>query len=388
MATWRYLRDDRAGAAEGLALDEALLRGVGRQASTPTPTLRLYTYANAALVGRYQSIDAELDLAACAVQGTEVGRRPTGGGAIVMGPGQLGVALVIPAPTTTPRDTLAALAHGIIDGLGLIGVRAEFGGKNDLLVGERKIAGLGLYLDANGGLLFHASILADLDVEFMLRVLRIPATKLAGRAAAAVEDRITTVRRALGREPDLEVLRGAIAAGFEQRNAIRLTPGRPTADEQADAARLVTDKYAHHGWLHETNAAPDGTGSESFRSPDGHVRVFVAVQGQLIKSVLFTGDFTTVPAGLRQLEASLRWRRLDRATVAGVARTVRGRVAEDCGWVEDQDVVGAVLGAGARAIDRERATPFRTQGSCYFPDAGEGAPPVPTASAAPQRSLQ
>ena len=83
------------------------MAGVGRDATRPRPTLRLYTYAShAALVGRYQTLDAEVDLEACAATGTAVSRRPTGGGAIVMGRDQLGVALVLPAPATR-----AAHAH-------------------------------------------------------------------------------------------------------------------------------------------------------------------------------------------------------------------------------------------------------------------------------------
>jgi lipoate-protein ligase A len=41
-------------------------------------------------------------------------------------------------------------------------------------VGRRKIAGLGIYFDPAGGLLFHASLLVDLDIAFMLSVLRTP----------------------------------------------------------------------------------------------------------------------------------------------------------------------------------------------------------------------
>ena len=74
----------------------------------------------------------------------------------------------------------------------------SFHGKNDLEVDGRKIAGLGLYVDPAGAMLFHASILADLDVEFMLEVLQIPAAKLADRAVAAVAERLTTVSAETG----------------------------------------------------------------------------------------------------------------------------------------------------------------------------------------------
>ncbi|MHB8342313.1 MAG: lipoate--protein ligase family protein, partial [Mycobacteriales bacterium] len=94
MTAWRLLTHEEVGAAEGLALDEALLAGYHRDAPERPPTLRLYTYrASAALVGRFQDLEAEVDLEACRRDGAEVGRRLTGGGAIVMGPAQLGVAL-------------------------------------------------------------------------------------------------------------------------------------------------------------------------------------------------------------------------------------------------------------------------------------------------------
>ncbi len=379
MTTWRYLSDDGAGAAEGLALDEALMASVDRGAPRPTPTLRLYSYAShAALVGRYQTLDAEVDLAECAAAGVAVSRRPTGGGAIVMGSGQLGVALVLPAPATAPTALIEELGQGVVDGLGRLGVRAEFGGKNDLLVAGRKIAGLGLYRDGRGALLFHVSVLNDLDVGFMLRVLRIPAAKLAGKAVAAVEERVTTVHRELGSQIDLDTLRDAVVQGFAARFGATLFRSEPDDTERHAARGLVESRYADPAWLHERGARPDGTGSAVFRSPDGTVRVFVAAQGSLIKSVMFTGDFNTVPAGLSNLEAQLRWRHLDEPTVAGLVCAARRSHEDDLGWRRDADVVAAVLGAGGRAADRASAQPVRPAGSCYFPEPATTAQRSPT----------
>jgi lipoate-protein ligase A len=369
MTKWRFLSDDGAGAAFGLALDEALMAGVGRGVTSPRPTLRLYTYAShAALVGRYQTLAAEVDVAECAATGTGVSRRPTGGGAIVMGRDQLGVALVLPSPSASPRTLIPELGQGVVEGLRRIGVRAEFGGKNDLLSGGRKIAGLGMCLDGHGALLFHTSLLVDLDVEFMLRVLRIPAAKLADKGPAAVAERVTTVRRELGRPVDVDTVREVVAEGFAARFGVKLSAGEPDEAERAAADELVESRYANLSWLSELGAQPDGTGSATFRSPDGLVRVFVAAQGSLVKSLQFTGDFNAVPEGLRRLEHTLRWRHLNPDTVHGLVAEVRSATGADAGWRRDEDVVAAVLDA-ASAHDRS-AAPVRATGSCYFPEQG------------------
>lgn len=363
---WRYVVDDGVDAAAGLAVDEALMAGCARDLPVRRPTLRLYTYrSHCALVGRYQTLAAEVDLAACEHTGTQVSRRPTGGGAIVMGRDQLGVALVLPAPATPPRQLLQELAVGVVAGLGKLGLAASFGGKNDLLIGGRKIAGLGLYLDDRGALLFHASVLADLDIPFMLQVLKIPAAKLADAGVAAVSERVTTVSRATGRPVSTDALRRAVAEGFVETLGVTLSPGALTAGEGAAAERLRDTRYADPAWLHEQGAQPDGTGSAVFRSTDGLVRVFVAAQGRLVKSVLFTGDFNVVPESLHRLEAALRWQRLD---PAAVTRAVAAAGGDAPAWRSQPDVVQAVLQAGERAVERLAAAPYRPSGSCYFPD--------------------
>ena len=368
MGTWSLLRDDGNGAAEGLAIDEALMARVSRDADVARPTLRLYTYADhAALVGRYQTLSAEVDLAACRATGTGVSRRPTGGGAIVMGRDQLGIALVLPAKSASLKSVIPELGAGVVEGLRRLGVQAEFGGKNDLLAGGRKIAGLGMYMDSLGGWLFHASLLVDLDIGFMLRVLDIPAAKLADKGHGAVAERITTVRRETGRQVDPDTVREVIAEGFASRFGVGLIADEPDDSERAAAKRLVTSRYASRAWLDEQNAQPDGTGTATFRSPDGLVRVFVAAQGSLVKSLQFAGDFNAVPEGLRRLEQTLRWRHLNADTVRDLVATVRSDTGNDAGWRSDEDVVAAVLNAGASALDR-LASPVRATGSCYFPD--------------------
>jgi lipoate---protein ligase len=366
---WRLLGDDGVSAACGLAVDEALMARYARGEPPQPPTLRLYTYrTHCALIGRYQNLDAEVDLAACRETGTQVSRRPTGGGAIIMGAGQLGVALVSAAPPGRRlREIIEDLADGLMTGLQELGITAVFRGKNDLEVRGRKIAGLGLYLDPAGAMLFHASVLADLDIGFMLRVLRIPAVKLAGKAAAAVAERVTTVTEQARGPWDGAALRPVIAAGFAAAFGAGLQPASPDAAEQARAADLAAGRYAARSWLTDRSAALDGSGSASLKTPAGLARIYLTTHGDLVKSAIVVGDFNELPAAVTAMESALRWRRLDDRTVGdAVARSGAGQAL----GVPAGQLAAAVLDAGRQASERLAAAPARSAGSCYFPETG------------------
>lgn len=366
MTAWRLLAADAVDAAAGLAFDEAMLGAYSRDAADVPPTLRLYTYrSHCALIGRYQHLEAEVDLEACRRTGTEFNRRPTGGGAIVMGSGQLGVAVATRAPTEqTPRQMLERFSQCIIAGLRRVGIQARFRGKNDLEAGGRKIAGLGLYLDGRGGLLFHSSILADLDIAFMLEVLQIPAAKLGAPGIEAVRDRITTVTRETGEAWDGASLREEIAAGFSTALGVEVDPGQPLCHEIQAAEHLLEERYCSVQWLHQVSPRPDTTASATAKTPLGLVRVYLALQADTVKSVLFTGDFNTVPEPLIALEESLRWKRLERSVIEeAVGKSFSSY--PDLGGAGQ--IVDALLEAGERVTGRALAAPQR-HGSCYFPE--------------------
>ena len=376
---WRLLADDGAGAAEGLALDEALMARYARGEADHPPTLRLYTYrSHCALVGRYQNLEAELDLDACQRTGTPVSRRPTGGGAIIMGAGQLGVAVTSRAPAgKRPREIIEELAAAVMAGLAELGITAVFRGKNDLEVDGRKIAGLGLYVDPAGAMLFHASVLADLDIAFILQVLRIPAAKLADKAAAAVSQRVTTVTEQTGRPWDGAALRPVLAEGFAATFGATLISGIPCAAERTLADALAADRYRARSWLGDRSMSADGSGSAVVKTPVGLARIYLTTHGDLIKSAIVVGDFNELPPALVEMESALRWRRLDERSVGeAVARSGAGQAL----GVLDAQIATAVLDAGRQAGERATAAPVRAVGSCYFPEPG-------TPSAEPARSL-
>lgn len=383
MSEWRYLTDDGAGAADGLATDEALLHHYSRGAEAPAEAaLRLYTYRpHCALVGRWQTLEAEVDVDACRRRGVEVGRRPTGGGAILMGPGQLGVAVATRAPAdAAPRELLRRYADGVIAGLRRLGIEASFRSRNDLEVEGRKIAGLGLYVDDQGGLLFHSSVLADLDVALMLEVLRIPGAKLSDKAVARVAERVTTVSRELGRELAAADIREAVREGFVEALDLELLPARLDAAERDRRNVLAGERYGDTGWIDQRRPTADARGTALLKTPEGLVRVYAGVAGTSVKSAMIAGDFNVLPPELARFERSLRWCRADADRIRALAaRELDGGVL----GVPAEALADAVWEAVQRALERARDSyPDRPEGSCYFPEAGAGAAEAPTPAAA------
>lgn len=382
----RLLVDDATGAADGLALDEALLSSYARGAAPTPPTVRLYTYADhCALVGRYQHLAAEVDQDRAQQLGIALGRRPTGGGAIIMGSGQLGVAVAMRAgDAERPRDVMARMAGGITAGLRYLGIEAAFRGKNDLEVEGKKVAGLGLYADGKGGMLFHASVLADLDLDVMLSVLRIPAAKLGNKGVALVKDRVATVSSLLGRSVGADGIREAVARGFSDSLGMPLAQGAISADEAGLARALAGTKYSADEWIHERQPRSDTTASAVVSTKVGLVRCYISLQGGLVKNVLFTGDFNDLPAELAEIEKILRWHPLDRELLHARLEALRltGESIDALGLVDalikaaqagrpdpdlrDQESPGKPQPSGQTTMSALSA-PVRT-GSCYFPE--------------------
>lgn len=361
---WRLITDDSVTASFGLAADDCLASRVG--AGESVPTLRLYTYrSHCALVGRFQNVSNEVHLDYCRRHGIAVNRRPTGGGAILMGADQLGVALTIPGhselygPTyvSAPRsgqthrsapmyaharELMAQFSLGIVNALHSLGIQANFRRKNDIEVNGKKIVGLGIYR-AHGlprpvsassalqrsGLLFHASLLVGLDIPLMLRVLKTPFEKIADKEIATVAERVTTVRREIGREIELNEVRARVAEGYAAAFGVTLTPGDFSAGERRAISHLQSLKYDTSDWVNQTTAVADATGAAKVKTVGGLIDARVTLAGETIKALFIGGDFFAAESAVADLEAGLRWHSADPGRVrATLARAYSARAAD------------------------------------------------------------
>ena len=305
---WRYISEDRVSDSFGLAADEAMALRVGENLSPSV--LRLYTYrSSSALVGRFQRIENELNLDFCREQKISLNRRPTGGGAILMGEDQLGVALMLKDwnEYKAPRELMRHFASALCEGLLIFGIKAQFRGKNDLEVEGRKIGGLGIHSNAAGGYLLHCSLLVDLDVQLMLRALNVPVEKLEARQLKSIEGRITTVRRELKKDTSMNEVRDKIREAFSSYFSVEFEHSCYSLKEKKVIGEMESSRYLKRDWIYQKVDVPDLSGEARQMTPAGLLDVRVTMAGRQIKAVFLGGDFFAEESAVSDIEGSLRW---------------------------------------------------------------------------------
>ena len=351
MTTWRYIKNDNVTASVGLATDEVLANRAG--AGTSLPTLRLYTYQPCALVGRFQSIENELNLSYCADNKIPINRRPTGGGAIIMGEDQLGVALAISGKADETyahvRERMTQFSQGIISGLATLGIHVEFRRKNDLEVNGKKIAGLGLHKTDTGGLLFHASLLVGLDVPYMLNVLKIPFEKITDKEISAVSERTTNVRLESNTSITIDEVRNIIFNGYRDAFQLNIRKGDFTKSELNEVHQLEKDKYMDNDWIFQTTDVPDAMGKALVKTPGGLLDIRLVLAGKMIKSAYIHGDFFTSEHAIADLEQSLRWHSSQHKSLQETLTQVYERWSDDLTNLPMDSLLNAIVVAIQKA---------------------------------------
>lgn len=308
---WRVLDTGLRSGAENIALDRAILEA--HQAGLCPHTLRFLRFTPSALLGFHQHVEQELHLTYCEQNGIEVQRRITGGGAIYFDESQLGWELYVDRGTLGRADMLLIserLCRAAARGLRRLGVDARFRPRNDIEVNGRKISGTGGAFDG-GSLLFQGTVLIDLDVERMLRVLRIPAEKLSDKAIQSARDRVTSLRELLGAAPSVETVRDCLMQALAEEFGVRFEPadGLSSAEEQRFREALAEIASPH--WIYQANRprheAPMLTATHRCAGGLLRAHVLLDMHRRRIKQVYISGDFFVSPRRtVADLEAALR----------------------------------------------------------------------------------
>jgi lipoate-protein ligase A len=316
LVEWRLLVDGIHEARHHFAVEEALARLV--DAGHSPPTLRMRQVHPAVFVGAYQNTWAEVDVAYCQAHGIQIVRRANGGGAVYHEMGSFCFSAFFRRELFSQSDAelyrlFAALP---IRTCADYGVAAHFQGRNDVLVGERKIYGsaqFGWY----GAFVQSGTFLVNIDFEAMAHALTPPELKFAGKPARSIQERVTSLSREVGRELETREVMSRFAEHAADMLGIRLVPGDLTPAEQALAAELLAVKYSTDEWNFGSRLEVEYQVTVADRAEEGVISLSADMQGATLRKARLSGDLLlTDRRGLETLEHALTGCSLPKAQAA------------------------------------------------------------------------
>lgn len=242
---WRVIPLQAHNAYANMALDQAIMEGVGRGGSPPT--IRFYRWRPSAVsIGYFQSLEEEVSPEECRKSGVNWVRRITGGGAVYHDyMGEVTYSVIAPE-RLFPRDireSYRLVCGWIIAGLKTLGIEGAFHPINDVLVDGRKISG-NAQTRRGGVFLQHGTVLYDLDLRRMFSLLRVGKEKLSDKAIEKAEERVTCVRRYC--EAGIEELYKALLRGFTESKDWEF--GEAEDEELRRAEELARRRYSTREW--------------------------------------------------------------------------------------------------------------------------------------------
>ena len=176
------------------ALDQVMLDRLN--AGEIDPTVRFWYRTGSAIpLGRFQAYADEVAVDYVESQDIDVVRRITGGGAMFAEPGDvITYSMYLPA-SIVPEDieeSYAGLNQWVLDGLQSAGLEAFHEPLNDISHPEGKIGG-SAQLRSGDAVLHHSTMSYSLDLEAMLKALRIGKEKVSDKAVKSAEKRVARI---------------------------------------------------------------------------------------------------------------------------------------------------------------------------------------------------
>lgn len=251
---WRLISLSTNNACMNMAIDEAIL--TARIAGQVPNTLRLYQWQPSAVsIGKNQNLDSEIYLDNCSQLGVDVVRRISGGGAVFHDfEGEVTYSVVVRSLDFGLGDITTVyirIYEAITDALRLLGISADFSSgdsKNcpNLAVNGKKISGSSQTI-SRGLILQHGTILLDVDIPKMFRVLKFKDVNCS-LAADIGKRKITSIQDVLGHKISHKTVANALAQGFKTIMNIQLEECELTPYELELASQLCKEKYSTDNW--------------------------------------------------------------------------------------------------------------------------------------------
>ena len=276
----RYIKNPSTNPYYNMAFDEYCLESLPMD----EPVFYLWQNRPAVIVGFNQEVNTEVNLDFLKENGIDLVRRVTGGGAVYHDLGNLNYTIV-GRSEDLERD-YPEYASIMAKALQTLGVPATLSGRNDILVEGRKVSGFAKRVCKNR-LMVHGTLMYNVDVDVLTKVLNPSNTKLQSKGIASVRSRVANLCDYLPEIPNIQTFSNRLEEILSCNNAD--TEYQLSDTDLANIQLLTDKKFATWEWNY--GRSPKATLTHSSRLACGTVEIHLTLTENRISSCRFGGDF-------------------------------------------------------------------------------------------------
>ncbi len=224
----------------------------------------------------------------------------SGGGAVYHDLGNLNFSFVKGGENTKLTD-FEEFTKPIVEVIRQLGANAKFGGRNDLLIDDKKISGNAAHRHKDK-ILQHGTLLFSSEIRNVSEALTINPAKYSDRAVKSIPSRVTNISEHIAKKIDVEEFANRLMNHIlETVHGARLY--KFTEEDLAIIQKLRDEKYATDEWNY--GRSPAYNFKKAIRTKGGLLEMNMEVKKGVLEDVKIYGDFFS-DEGVEELENSLK----------------------------------------------------------------------------------
>ncbi|NTW42862.1 MAG: lipoate--protein ligase [Anaerolineaceae bacterium] len=264
-----------------LAIEEHLLRNY----MIDEEILLFYINGPSIIIGRNQNTIEEINQQYVEEHNIHVVRRLSGGGAVYHDLGNLNFSFISNSGHENIQNFKKFTAP-VVKVLNEMGVPAELGGRNDILVEGRKVSGNAQYISGNR-MVSHGTLLFNSDLSVVSESLNVKANKIESKGIKSIRSRVANISEFMPEQMDIFTFREKVKNGILAEN--QNTEYRLSDDDWISINQISQDRYQKWEW--NFGRSPQFNVQKTERFPIGEIDARIEVESGVIREIRFFGDY-------------------------------------------------------------------------------------------------
>ncbi len=254
----------------------------------------------AIIVGKHQNTIEEINSEYVQKNGIHVVRRISGGGAVYHDLNNLNYTIISNEDKGAEFD-FKTFSQPVIDTLGKLGVKAEFTGRNDIVIDGKKICG-NAQAYIKGRVMHHGCLLFDTDLSVLSNALEASKDKIVSKSTKSVRSVVDNILPNLPEKITVdefaEKLLQQMKTEFPEMKEYHFSD-----EELAEIENLRANKFGTWEWNYGNS--PKFDIERNTRFAGGKIQVFANIENLEIKGIKFFGTFFGNNSDLSEIEKAL-----------------------------------------------------------------------------------